>query len=75
MALTLEDPWERRRKIRSLGGRIAAITISVWDDGSLDPEDISEPMGCFYFLKNNFYIQGKGITLTENSSSYISNQF
>lgn len=75
MALTVDDPWERRRKIRSLGGRIAAITISIWDDGTLDPDDISEQIGCFYFLKNEFYISGKGFSLEGNSHTSTPTQF
>lgn len=63
-ALEIEDPWNRRRQIRSLRGRIASLTISVWGNGSFDPEDISETVGCFSFLKESFYCQGKGFSLS-----------
>lgn len=75
MALALDDPWERKRKIRSFGGRIAALTISVWDNEGLDPEDVSEPIGCFHFLKNEFYTTGKGFSLSDNFQYGSSTQF
>jgi len=62
-ALKIDDPWIRRRRIRSLRGRIASLTISVWETGAFDPEEISEAVGCFYFLKEPFYCQGKGFSL------------
>ncbi len=75
MAFTMENLWERRRKLRSLGGRIAALTISVWDNAGLDPGDVSEPIGCFYFLKDEFYITGKGISLTDKLRDDSPTQF
>jgi CRISPR-associated endonuclease/helicase Cas3 len=62
-ALEIKDIWKKKRKIRSLQGRIAKLTISVWANGNILPEVIAEPMGCYYLLKDTYYIPGKGLNL------------
>ena len=74
-ALEIDDPWARRRKIRSLRGRIASITISVWENGGFDPEDISETVGCFSFLRDPFYCKGKGFSLKGHNTNCPSVSF
>jgi len=59
-ALEIEDIWERKRKIRSLKPRLAKLTICVWANQDIVPEEIAEPLGCFYLLKDEYYTPGKG---------------
>lgn len=73
-ALEIEDIWERKRKIRSLKPRLAKLTISVWANKDIIPEEIAEPLGCFYLLKDKYYTSGKGLNLKDldsNASSCI----
>lgn len=73
-ALQIEDIWERKRKIRSLKARLAKLTISVWAKKDIIPEELSERLGCFYLLKERYYIPGKGLDLKDldgNSSNII----
>ncbi len=73
-ALEIEDIWERKRKIRSLKSRLAQLTISVWANKDIIPEEIAEPLGCFYLLRDDYYIPGKGLNLKNldsNASSCI----
>jgi len=44
-ALAIADRWERRSALRSLAGRIARVTISVWVRKDWHPGDIAEPIG------------------------------
>jgi len=71
-ALEIKDIWERKRKIRSLKSRLAQLTISVWANKNIIPEEIADPLGCFYLLKNDYYIPGKGLNLS-NLDSNVSN--
>ena len=68
-ALEIEDIWERKRKIRSLKPRLAKLTISVWAKKDIIPEEISEPLGCYYLLRDDYYISGKGLNLKDLNSS------
>lgn len=68
-ALEIEDIWEKKRKIRSLKSRLAKLTISVWANKDIIPEEIAEPLGCFYLLRDNYYIPGKGLNLKDLDSS------
>ena len=68
-ALETEDIWERKRKIRSLKSRLAELTISVWASKDIIPEEIAEPLGCFYLLKDDYYIPGKGLNLKDLDGS------
>jgi len=74
-ALETEDRWERKRKVRFLKGRIAKLTISVWANNNIVPEEIAEQIGCFYLLKDEFYTKGKGLELKSldeiNASIFI----
>lgn len=67
--LEIEDIWERKRKIRSLKPRLAKLTISVWANKDIIPEEIAEPLGCFYLLRDDYYIPGKGLNLKDLDSS------
>lgn len=43
-ALAESDRFARRRRLRSLAGRIAAVTVSVWVRGDWRPEQIADPV-------------------------------
>ena len=62
-ALDIPDRWKRKRKIRTLAKRLAELTISVWETARIDPDRISERIGCFNFLKDDYYLPGKGFTV------------
>ena len=68
-ALEIEDIWERKRKIRSLKPRLAKLTICVWANKNIIPEEIAEPLGCFYLLKDKYYTPGKGLNLKDLDSN------
>ena len=68
-ALEIEDIWERKRKIRSLKPRLAKLTICVWANKDIIPEEIAEPLGCFYLLRDDYYIPGKGLNLKDLDTS------
>lgn len=68
-ALEIKDIWERKRKIRSLKPRLAKLTICVWANKDIIPEEIAEPLGCFYLLRDDYYIPGKGLNLKDLDSS------
>jgi len=70
-AFEVEDRWERKRKIRSLKGRIAKVTVSVWANKNIYPEEISESLGSFYLLDEEYYIEGKGIDIGSDKSIII----
>ncbi len=44
-ALAIADRWERRSALRSLAGRIARVTVSVWVRKDWHAEEIAEPIG------------------------------
>jgi len=70
-ALRIKSIWDRKRKIRSLQARIAELTISVWANSNIMPEELAESVGCYYLLKDDFYIPGKGINLENSNNSSI----
>ncbi len=65
------DRWDRRRALRQIAGRIARITVSVYDRKDFDPSDYALPypaeaMGdkvWFWLLKDKFYTSERGIDL------------
>ena len=72
-ALEVKSIWDRKRKIRSLQARIAKLTVSIWANNNIIPEEMAEPIGYYYLLKNDFYTPGKGINLrnTHLSSAFF----
>ncbi|BBO82130.1 CRISPR-associated helicase/endonuclease Cas3 [Desulfosarcina ovata subsp. sediminis] len=68
-AIKTESIWDRKRKIRSLQSRISELTICVWANSNIIPEEIAEPIGCYYLLKDGYYIPGKGINIEDNNVS------
>lgn len=44
-ALDISDRWERRRTLRSLAGRVAQVTVSVWAKKDWHPGEVAYPIG------------------------------
>jgi CRISPR-associated endonuclease/helicase Cas3 len=63
-AMKTNDVWDRKRELRKLKSRISKLTISIWATAELDPLDVSEKIGCYYFLKDEFYKPGRGIDIS-----------
>lgn len=63
----LTDRWERRRALRNLSPRIAAITVSVYAKPDWLPEQFSDldATGNFYLLRAGFYSSERGLDLEE----------
>lgn len=63
----LTDRWERRRTLRNLSPRIAAITVSVYAKPEWQPEQFSDPdaTGNFYLLRAGYYSSERGLDLQE----------
>ncbi len=65
------DRWERRRKMKDLAGEIAKNSISVNAYNLDEPEDISERVGCFYFLNPKYYDDDIGFDYRGDSESKV----
>ena len=65
----ITDRWERRRTLRSLAGRVAQVTVSVYARSGFIPEDIAEPMKNLWLLKSGYYSSERGIDLPSNLTS------
>ena len=65
-SMAIDDRWDRKRKLRSLRTRISELSISVWANKNIDPDEIAENIGCYYLLKDKYYMPGKGFTLNLN---------
>jgi len=63
----LTDRWERRRALRNLSPRIAAITVSVYAKPDWPPEQFSDldATGNFHLLRAGFYSSERGLDLEE----------
>ena len=70
-ARIISDRWARRRKLRQLAGRIARITVSVFQRNDLDPAAFADPYPqeasndqvWFWLLHSRHYTQERGIDL------------
>lgn len=60
-AMETQDPWERKRRLRSLAGRIAEVSVSIWARCGFEPEDIADPLGCWWLLHEGYYQRGRGL--------------
>jgi CRISPR-associated endonuclease/helicase Cas3 len=63
----IEDRWQRRRALRNLSARIAAISVSVYVREDVRPERYAErdATGNFWLLREEFYNENRGLDLTE----------
>ena len=64
-AIEIEDRWVRERHLRKLKSRIAQVSISIWASKKIDPSDISEQIGCYNFLKIEYYTPGRGFEISK----------
>ena len=64
-ASQIADRWDKRREIRKLASRLALITVSVYANSEIDPENFAtlDATGNFMLLKPGFYDQNRGIDL------------
>jgi len=69
IALQENDRWKKKRQIKALRGRIAKVTVSIWENKNIIPEEIATQIGTYFFLNDNYYIDGKGIDLSYSKSN------
>ncbi len=59
--LGLRERWERRRALRTLAGRAAAATVTVWPRPGFEPDAVAEEVGPFRFLRPGLYDPDTGL--------------
>ncbi len=72
---SIKDKWEKRRAFRSLAGRIARISVSVYERGHLDPRDYAEPFPTkaegdavwFWLLLPGHYTPERGLAIGDSA--------
>ena len=62
-ALALDDKWDRRDAWRRLSGRIANITVSVYERPGLNPGDFGVPFQNYWILRDDYYNDATGINV------------
>ena len=70
----IEDRWAKRRALRKLAPRIALVTVSIWGRQGFKPESVAYPVGGFWFLRDGFYDEKRGLDLglgSSDDSSFI----
>lgn len=60
-AMEEHDRWERKRRLRSLAASVAEVSVSIWARQGLEPEDIADPLGCWWLLRDGYYQRGHGL--------------
>ena len=67
----LDDRWVRRRELRSVSGRLAAISVSIFVRGDFGPERFAnlDATGNFWLLKPGFYDSQRGIDLDPSENA------
>jgi len=66
--IEIEDRWDRRRALRSLSSRIAAVSVSIYVRKDFRPERFAErdATGNFWLLRRGFYEQSRGMDLSQD---------
>jgi CRISPR-associated endonuclease/helicase Cas3 len=61
----LTDRWERKRALRHLSPRLAAVTVSIYAKSEWKPEDFSDldATGNFHLLHEGYYSSERGLDL------------
>ncbi len=59
----IEDRWVKRRALRKLAPRIALVTVSIWGKHGFVPESVAYQVGGFWFLRDGFYDEKRGLDL------------
>jgi hypothetical protein len=76
-AYAIPNRWQRRRRLRSLASRFAAVTVSAWKSRSYRPSDIADPIPAtsddptFWFLHDDAYDEEIGLCPTPAASHQI----
>ena len=60
LAIEIDDRWVRERRLRKLKSRIAKVSVSIWASKKIDPSNISDQIGCYNFLNDEYYTPGRG---------------
>ncbi len=65
LASLLPDRWDKRRAIRKLANQLAMITVSIYANEGIAPDDFAvlDPTGNFLLLNPGFYESNRGIDL------------
>ncbi len=64
--LSLEDHWERRRRLRKIAARLASITVNVWATRGFNPAYIADNIGPYWFVREGYYHEVRGLDLGIN---------
>ena len=59
----IDDRWKRREAWRSLAGRIARISVSIFARSGFCPEEIATEFLGHWILREGFYDSDRGLTL------------
>lgn len=61
----INERWPKRRALRNLAARIAAVSVSVYTTKVADPELFArkDPTGTFWFLNKGNYFSERGLVL------------
>lgn len=73
-ASAVQDHWDKRRALRSLAGRIARVSVSVYERDHLDPADFANPFPAnlqrgdvwFWLLRPGHYSPERGIDIKDH---------
>lgn len=68
-ASKIKDRWQRRRALRTLAGRIARITVSVYARRGFDPRDVADEYGNLWLLKPGYYSSSRGLDLPRDNGN------
>lgn len=67
----IDDRWDRRRELRSVSGRLASISVSIFVRGDFSPDRYAnlDATGNFWLLNPGFYDLQRGIDLDRNENA------
>ncbi len=67
----IEDRWDRRRQLRSVSGRLASISVSIFVRGDFNPERYAnlDATGNFWLLKSGYYDSQRGVDLDPSENA------
>ena len=65
----IDDRWDRRRALRKLSSRVAAVSVSIYVPNEFAPERFAErdATGNFWLLRRGFYQANRGMDLSDNN--------
>lgn len=63
----IEDRWQRREAWRSIAGRIANISVSIYSKSGFDPRYIAKEYLGHWILKDGYYSTDRGLVIDNNS--------